>query len=444
MNSSPPDRSPGKGICFLHAIICDEDPFLRDITAGEISKGTALLLPGKKKVQRSKNSTHVADIELADNRLSGSDKPRAEFIDHLRVLLTALVLFHHAAIAYGAPGGWYYHETPTPGISPTTSCLLTMFVATNQAFFMGFFFLLAGYFTPASLAKKGYRSFLIDRLIRLGIPLLVYGFFLSPLTIALAATAKDKAFLDSFLSCLGQFHAGPLWFAEALLIFTGIYVLFCFLKKKDRTPPEPASLPGHLIILISALSVGAVSLLIRQWFPVGKEFLWLQLGFFSSYTFLFYLGCFAWHHRWLEKVESRLALPWLMISLAAISGFCLTAILSGYFHGSKVDFSGGLSIYAIIHAFEEPLAAWGIILALLWLFHQKVNQHSKLGHLLAQRAYAIYIIHPPILVGLSLLLRPWHASPLLKFPLVATLAFCCCALISGILFQLAGAKRVIG
>ena len=41
-----------------------------------------------------------------------------------------------------------------------SSLILTMFCATNQAYFMGFFFLLAGYFTPPSLERKGYARFL--------------------------------------------------------------------------------------------------------------------------------------------------------------------------------------------------------------------------------------------------------------------------------------------
>jgi len=35
---------------------------------------------------------------------------------------------------------------------------------------MGFFFLLAGYFTPRSLERKGYGHFLCDRFLRLGLP----------------------------------------------------------------------------------------------------------------------------------------------------------------------------------------------------------------------------------------------------------------------------------
>ena len=63
---------------------------------------------------------------------------RAYYIDRLRVVLTALVVLHHTAITYGAPGGWYYRELPTT--LSLTGVLLILFVSINQAYFMGFFF----------------------------------------------------------------------------------------------------------------------------------------------------------------------------------------------------------------------------------------------------------------------------------------------------------------
>src|SRR6185369_10018497 len=75
------------------------------------------------------------------------------YIDRLRSVMTALVILHHTAITYGAAGSWFYNELHPSG--STSSLLLTLFCATQQAYFMGFFFLLAGYFTPASLERKG-------------------------------------------------------------------------------------------------------------------------------------------------------------------------------------------------------------------------------------------------------------------------------------------------
>jgi len=51
---------------------------------------------------------------------------------------------------------------------------LDVFLALNQAYFMGFFFLIAGYFTPGALDRKGAGRFARDRLVRLGIPLLLF------------------------------------------------------------------------------------------------------------------------------------------------------------------------------------------------------------------------------------------------------------------------------
>ena len=121
---------------------------------------------------------------------------RDYYIDRLRSVMTALVLLHHTAITYGAPGGWFYNEL-YPSTKPS-SILLTLFVSTNQAYFMGFFFLLAGYFTPASLERKGYARFLGDRFLRLGLPLLAFIFVLGPLTAAMVAAYEGKGFWRCF------------------------------------------------------------------------------------------------------------------------------------------------------------------------------------------------------------------------------------------------------
>src|SRR5580692_3615096 len=110
------------------------------------------------------------------------------YIDRLRSAMVALVILHHTAITYGAIGGWFWREIE-PSSAPS-SVLLVLFCTTNQAYFMGFFFLLAGYFTPASLDRKGYKQFILDRFIRLGIPILAFGLILGPLTAALVTSAQ--------------------------------------------------------------------------------------------------------------------------------------------------------------------------------------------------------------------------------------------------------------
>jgi fucose 4-O-acetylase-like acetyltransferase len=74
------------------------------------------------------------------------------YLDHIKVLLTVLVILHHTFITYGGPGGWYYRQ---PTASKAALIPMTRFVSTNQSFFMGLYFLLSAYFIEPSLRRKG-------------------------------------------------------------------------------------------------------------------------------------------------------------------------------------------------------------------------------------------------------------------------------------------------
>jgi hypothetical protein len=82
---------------------------------------------------------------------------RLLFVDNLRVFLTILVLLHHLAITYGASGSWFYRERPTTALAGTLLSLLTLL---DHFYFMGLFFLIAGYFVPGALDRKGPGSLL--------------------------------------------------------------------------------------------------------------------------------------------------------------------------------------------------------------------------------------------------------------------------------------------
>ena len=133
---------------------------------------------------------HATQNELLESTLGLRE--RDFYIDRLRSVIIALVVLHHTAITYGALGGWFYHEM---GPSATlSSVILTLFCSTNQAYIMGILFLLAGYFTPASVERKGCARFVSDRFLRLGLPLLAFGLILGPLTVAMVTAAEGKGF----------------------------------------------------------------------------------------------------------------------------------------------------------------------------------------------------------------------------------------------------------
>ena len=105
-------------------------------------------------------------------QVAAGETSRLFFIDHLRAALVILVVLHHIALVYSGIPPFYYFEPPTNDI--LAGLVFLVFVLVNQAWFMGAFFLLAGYFTPGSFERKGPASFLKERLLRLGVPLIVF------------------------------------------------------------------------------------------------------------------------------------------------------------------------------------------------------------------------------------------------------------------------------
>lgn len=357
---------------------------------------------------------------------------RVLFLDRLRVLLTVLVIAHHAAITYGASGSWFLRDAPA-GAGPT-GLLLTLFVAVNQSFFMGMFFLLAGYHTPGAWHRHGAAGFLRERLLRLGLPLLAFGFVLGPLTVALAGAAQGRPVLERWLGLLGQgrFVLGPLWFAWAVLLFSAgwaAWATLCGPRAVDRGTERPT--PGWRAWLLPALAVGAAAVLLRLWVPVGETVLGLQLGYFASYVFLYALGCRAAAGRWLERVPADDARRWRRLAALALPVLPAASLSGGSWQGTALRFEGGWGWPALLYAFWEPLVAWGLIASLLHAGRLHLDRPDARWDRWVPCAYGAFVVHAPVLVGLSVLARPWPLPALLKFALVTVAA-------TGLSFAVAG------
>ena len=354
-------------------------------------------------------------------------------IDHLRVFLTALVIFHHVAIVYGGSGGWYWKEVED-GSNP----LLILFNAVNQSYFMGFFFLLAGYYTPRSFERKGELRFIKERFLRLGIPLVVYFFVIAPFTVGLIRHHEGMGLLEGWWKMVleHEFEPGPLWFAEALLIFALLYGLW------RRFRPEASSLkkiPGNLSLAISALALGFISFGIRLWLPVGESVLWLQLGYFPCYVFLFFAGTLCAERKLLEHITFRQAGPWMLVSVFAF-GFLVWVFFSRSQAGS---FSGGWTLNALIYALWDPFMAWGMILGLLWIAGKWLGRATAVSSWLAGNAYGTYIVHPPVVVSLSLACSHLNWPPTTKLWIVGSLSFVFSVLIAALLRAIPGSGRIL-
>ncbi len=371
--------------------------------------------------------------------MANSPLERSAALDRIRVILTALVILHHSAIMFGAPGGWYL-KMPTTLVAEQIP--FTLFVSVNQSFFMGFFFLLAGYFGAISYDRKGSAQFVRDRLLRLGVPILVYGFIIAPATVALAGVQQGEPFLPRWaeLTRNGYFGVGPLWFAAALLMFSCVYLLW---RQLPRSSAEPApSFPGHLVLLGAALATGAAAFLLRLWVPVGQEIWSMQIGYFASYVVLFSAGCAVAHDRWLERVDVEVARPWRLISILTIPLLFVYGVLAGAAHGAPFDTSGGWTLPALVYAFWEPFVAWGIILAMLSR-GRAAPKPAPRWQRWAPRAFTAFIIHPPVVVACGLLLASQALPNSVKFLIAGAASVVLSFALAQLVLRIPGARKVL-
>ncbi len=352
---------------------------------------------------------------------------RLFYIDNLRIFLISLVVLHHFSLTYGAPGNWYYNETEAA--SPAV-LLLTLFVATNQAFFMGMFFFVSAFFVSPSLKRKGKIKFLKERMLRLGIPLIFFYFILSPLTAFIVNyyTGNESLTFWQYLEKGIGFGFGPLWFVEALLIFTFIYLILKVTFEKFSI-----QFPGVISIFVTAFLIGILQFIIRIWLPVGwsMPFTEFQLPYFVQYIFLFYVGIIAYQNGWLESITLKTGKRWFIFAQVLV--FLIFPLI--FFLGDAVTngpekFMGGVNWQSFAYAVWEQIVGFSIIVGLIGISKKYFNNQRNLAKSLSAAAYGVFIFHPPVVVGISILFRNWLINPLLKFIILAPAALIACFLIA--------------
>src|SRR5687768_1267247 len=108
-----------------------------------------ILATSKRSMKGDTMRTLSIDGQLAAaDRVAARATTRLDYIDTLRVLLTILVIAHHAGQAYGPTGGDW------PIFNQQRAAILGPFFTVNASFFMGLFFLISGYFLPGAYDRK--------------------------------------------------------------------------------------------------------------------------------------------------------------------------------------------------------------------------------------------------------------------------------------------------
>ncbi|MHA1947874.1 MAG: acyltransferase family protein [Candidatus Hodarchaeales archaeon] len=379
-------------------------------------------------------------------------KPRLLFLDNIKILFAILVIFNHVRVTYEGSGWWYYIEENTLDLFSyiffqTLASLGGLF----QAALLGLFFLLAGFLTPKSYDRKGVTSFWKERLTRLGIPILLYVLLINPFIFYILAMlgiqpwstnpnlqgslldfyASQFQSLEKSLSFLTEI--GPMWFLFVLLIFTLIYTLWRQMTKSDSFQqyiPKELSIPKYLHLLLFALILGCIAFLVRIVSPVDRFPLGIPLGYITQYLMMFSVGIIAVKYDWLEKMSKDHIKVWSITMTATVILFFVYFLT---FMGLDSDYTtvlGGLNPHALVFALADNILCMGMIFFLIPIFKLKFYNQGIFSKNLSASSFHMYLIHPPILVAVSLVFAPIPLFPIVKLAIVFPITVLLCFLTS--------------
>jgi glucan biosynthesis protein C len=378
----------------------------------------------------------------------GTDPPNRQlYLDNLRIYLTILVILHHATLTYGGSGAWVGgRDLVDPAVDAISSFLLPIFNCINQSYFMSAFFLLAGYFTPQSFDRKGSFQFLKDRLIRLGIPIIIYTTIIFNINEYMLGVFRGDLYRIRI-----RYEPGHLWFLKALIIFAVCYMIFRALA--DRIPSKKRiqlyreTFPPDAILFLCIAILSVLTFAVRLVFPVGVWFLRIQPGHFVHYIFCFYIGVLAYRGDWFHRLSKKQARRWGMMSLVVIPLLLVIGALGGAGEDAEkfAEFLlGGLHWQAFAYAVWESFLMVGIIVFLLCFLRETLNKAGPIAKSLAINVYTVYIIHQTILAAVQILFLRIDIPTILKFFFVSLIAVILCFSLSILIRRIPFARRVLG
>lgn len=366
---------------------------------------------------------------------------RAVYADNLKVTLVSGVIVGHVTMAWAAlEGAWVFSESP---VGEPLLSLLRLATIVAALVGMPLFFLVAGTFTPGSLARKGLRRYAVERTIRLLVPSLLFVLVLTPPIEYVDPEAADWAggywaFVPHVWTMWPP-APGPTWFLGVLLLFSLGYGVVRTLRPRRASEPQSLRV-WHLVGI--AVAIAVVSYPLRIVLPLGQEVWHLALAQAPAWVGGFTLGVLGGERGWYRPLDALLArgcrrVGWIAMALCVVFVAAVASTSS-----LDVLFGGGTWQSLVLAALEGTIVVT-VSLWLIDLFQRRFDHHGPLGTAMSQASYAAFLVHQAVLVGLVLASRhvPW--APELKYIVVATLGVAGSFAVGALLIRVPVLSRIL-
>lgn len=332
------------------------------------------------------------------------DVGRRHGLDALRALALGLGIVLHSLLAFVPDAGWMVTDDRSDPAAAVG-------VYAIHLFRMSTFMLLAGYFGRMVLHRRGAGSYLRDRLVRIGLPLVVF-WPVAVLSLVVLVIVGVAAFGQPMPvepppppgtpAALAPFRPGQLWF---LLVLLECAILAVLLRRAAYALLGAERVRRLTRFLAAALSAPAGVLLATVPYLLALLVQGSPGGIVEPYTIapeagplIGYGGAFVvgWILHSRTDALHRIARCW-----PVLAGVAVVSATLGWFAEGTVPLPVSAAVVA--------LAGTSATYALLGLFAGPLDRPGRFRRYLADSAYWGYLLHLPVLLAVQLPLtdEPW-------------------------------------
>ena len=356
----------------------------------------------------SKCETAGVPVQNRADQPRPTGSTRLVAIDNLKALLVAWVIGGHALMGYAAIGGWPYAEVQEGTLPPLLEYVLSILLGPTALFAMGAFFFLSGLFAPRAADRVGAGRYAVSRLVRLGIPWLLFMLGVWPffMWLAFLSAGYHLTYWQAFLGRTPFLDAGPIWFVQVLLYASLGYALWHRTGWGERL--TPTDVKGRHLVAVAAV-IAVVSFAVRLEFPArSQQILDLHLWQWPELMGMFACGAMVAGQGWARAVPDTIARRcWLAVAATLVIAPTIIGVIGiTSFVQAEATFLGGLRWQAaVLDVIEASLVVAGSV-GVLWLAQRHLTSRGRIAGAAARGAYAAYMLQVPVLLTLEIALRP--------------------------------------
>lgn len=169
----------------------------------------------------------------------------------------------------------------------------------------------------------------------------------------------------------------------------------------------------------------------------------LMVVFFPQYILFFIAGILAYRNDWLAHLGEKKLRLWGWLSLGLVLALLVVFVVGGGLSGNTDVFMGGWYWQSALFFLWVGLSGVTFSMALTVWLRDRQQPQGRVMAFAGPNTFGVYLIHPLLLVPISVAMTPLAIFPLLKFVLVLAIVIVLSFVVSEGLRRIPGVKAVL-